>query len=58
MKTLKFRFGTVATAGALATATFLGAVALQDDGPRSNVGSGEESPIVYSGGHGLFPVAE
>jgi hypothetical protein len=58
MKTLKFRVGAIAAAGALAAVTFLGALALQDDGHGSNERIGEGSPIVYSGGYGLFPVAE
>jgi hypothetical protein len=44
--------------GALATVTFLGTMALQDDNGGSNQRPIEESPIVYSGGYGLFPVGE
>jgi hypothetical protein len=58
VKTLKFRLGAIAMAGTLAAATFLGAMAFQDDGADSNERLEDHSPIAYSGGHGLFPVAE
>jgi len=58
MRTLKFHLGAIATAVALSTATFLGAVALHVDGGDSNTGRAENSAIVYSGGYGPFPVAE
>ena len=57
MKTLKFRMGAIAAAGTLAAVTFLGAMALQDDGSPNQRPTGD-SPIVYSGGYGLFPVQE
>ena len=58
MKTLKSRLGAVVAGGALATVTFLGTMALQDNDGGSNQRPIEESPIVYSGGYGLFPVGE
>ena len=57
MKSLKFRIGALSTGALLATATALGAVALQsDEGPASSTGGGD-TEIRYTGGYGLFPVA-
>ena len=58
MTTLKVRLGALAAAGTVAAATMLGAVALQDGSAGSSERPANDSPIVYSGGYGLFPVQD
>ncbi len=58
MKTWKLRLGGLAAAAALATLSVVGAFAFQDDGSSAETVPPDDSPIVYRGGHGLFPVHE